>query len=192
MSNKLAIVIMAHPERQEMARVLSQQLQAPIVYDRINNIWDTCRRAWLSQVSVGAEYTLVLQDDSIVCRDFRMHAEVLLQDDVVYSLYAGHLLAYRIKNAESKGKDYVDTIQIFNEVALCMRTEHIEEMVKYCDDHNANTDQEISNWARSKGLGIRYPIPSLVDHRDGESIYQRKYARPAWGNPRKAVRFKDK
>ena len=189
MSNKLAIVIMAHPERQEWAKALSQKLQAPIVYDRVNNIWDTCRRAWLSAVSVGAEYTLVLQDDAIVCDEFRERAEALLQEDLMYSFFAGHLLESRIKNAERKGQTYVESGQIFNEVALCMRTEHIESMVKFCDEREAKTDQEISRWARLKRLKIRYPLPSLVDHRDGESIFQRVYNRPPWKRPRKAVRY---
>jgi len=191
MSNKLSIVIMAHPERQQMAKELSQQLQAPIVYDRINNIWDTCRRAWLSQVSVGAEYTLVLQDDAIVCKDFRERAEALLQEDKIYSLFAGHLLASRIKHALNKGVDFVESGMIFNEVALCMRTEHIEAMVAFCDERQATTDQEITKWARLRHMKIRYPIPSLVDHRDGDSIFQRNYNRPSWNRPRKAVKYAD-
>lgn len=188
---KLSIVIMAHPERQKWAKELAQKLQAPIVYDRVNNIWDTCRRAWLSQVSVGAEYTLVLQDDSIVCSNFRERAEALLEEDLIYSFFAGHLLATRIRHAVVRKKPYVESGQIFNEIALCMRTEHIEDMVKYCDDREATTDQEISKWARWRRLKIRYPIPSLVDHRDGESLFQRNYNRPAWNRQRKAVRYAD-
>lgn len=192
MSNKLAIVIMAHPERQEMAKALSQKLQAPIVYDRVNNIWDTCRRAWLSQVSVGAEYTLVLQDDAIVCNNFRERAEAALQEDLVYSFFAGHLLATRIRHAVVRGKPFVESGQIFNEVALCMRTDRIEDMVKYCDERAATTDQEISKWARWRRLKIRYTVPSLVDHRDEvPSIFQRNYNRPAWRRPRKAVKYAD-
>jgi len=182
---------MAHPERQKWAKELSQKLQAPIVYDRISNIWDTCRRAWLSQVSVGAEYTFVLQDDAIVVDNFRERAEALLTEDKVYSFYAGHLLATRINRAETRNEDFVETGMIFNEVAICMRTEHIPAMVKYCDDREATTDQEIGRWARLKRLKIRYPIPSLVDHRDGESLFQRNYNRPAWNRPRKAVKYAD-
>lgn len=191
MSNKLAIVIMAHPERQKWAKELSQKLQAPIVYDRISNIWDTCRRAWLSQVSVGSEYTLVLQDDAIVCSNFRERAEALLEEDLVYSFFAGHLLATRIRHAINRKRSYVESGQIFNEIALCMRTEHIEDMVRFCDEREATTDQEISKWARANRIKIRYPIPSLVDHRDGESLFQKIYNRPAWRRPRKAVKYAD-
>lgn len=195
MSNKLSIVIMAHPERQEWAKELSQKLNAPIVYDRVNNIWDTCRRAWLSQVSVGAEYTLVLQDDSIVCENFRERAEAVLdsQDaDFITSFFAGYLCATKIKRALVRKEPYFLSGMIFNEVALCMRTEHIEEMVAYCDARETKTDQEITKWARLKRLRIYYPVPSLVDHRDGESIYRRVYQKPAWSRPRVAFKYVDR
>lgn len=193
MSDKLSIVIMAHPERQEWAKLLSQELNAPIVYDRKNNIWDTCRRAWLSQVSVGAEYTLVLQDDVILCSDFRAKAEAILaaqEADNVVSFYAGSLLGNRIDKALREGEDFVLTGMIFNEVALCMKTEHIPEMVAYCDSREAKTDQEICNWCRKNRRNIYHPIPSLVDHRDEESIYKRVYNKPDKNAVRKAYKFK--
>lgn len=183
---------MAHPERQEWAKELSQKLQAPIVYDRISNVWDTCRRAWLSQVSVGSEFTLVLQDDAIVCDNFIEKAEAILSsqsEDFVFSFYAGQLLGSRIDQAIKHGQDFVTSGMIYNEIALCMRTEHIESMVAYCDERKAVTDQEICNWCRVNRKKIYYPIPSLVDHRDSESIYRRVYKKPVKNKVRKAYKY---
>lgn len=180
---------MAHPERKEWAKDLSQKLQVPIVYDRKNDIWDTCRRAWLA-IDKNAEYGLVLQDDAILCTDFRKHAEAVLQEDFVYSLYAGNLLSNRIRMAERKGRDYVITEMVYNEVALCMRTEHIGAMIQYCDEREATTDQEIGRWAKLNRIKIYHPLPSLVDHRDTESIFRRNYNRMQPPTPRRAVRFK--
>lgn len=184
---------MAHPERQEWAKQLSQELQAPIVYDRCSNIWDTCRRAWLSQVSIGAEYTLVLQDDAIVCSNFRERAEKIIAaqtEDFIYSFYVGNLLAMRVRKAEQGGQDHVITNMIFNEVALCMKTEHIERMVKFCDDREAKNDQLITQWARIARIKIFHPLPGLVDHRDGDSIYRRVNNKPLSPTPRRAISFK--
>lgn len=188
---------MAHPKRQEFAKELSQALQAPIVYDRINNIWDTCRRAWLSQVSVGAEYTLVLQDDVILCKDFRKKAEAFIEakekeGDFVFSFFAGQMLAQRIKMARVAKQDFVISGMIYNEVALCMKTEYIPAMVKWSDDREATTDQEIGRWATMRRLKIMYSVPSLVDHRaELESIYRKNYNKPIPDKPRTAFFYKE-
>lgn len=189
MKKKLSIVIMAHPKRQEWAKELSQKLGAPIVYDRINNLWDTCRRAWLS-IDKDAEYGLVLQDDAIVCENFKEKAERYLTDDFIYSFFAGKLLASRINKAIKEKKDFVIAGMIFNEVALCMKTKHIERMVEFCDSRNAQNDQDITKWARLAKIDIFYTVPSLVDHRDGESIYRKNFNKPEPNQSRPAYYFK--
>lgn len=191
MSNKLSIAIMAHPSRAKYIPYLLERLgDVPVIYDRKNDIWDTCRRAWLA-IDKAAEYGLVVQDDAIVCSNFRERAEACLDGDFVYSFFAGYLLRDRIRHAEAKGRGYVESGQIFNEIAICMRTKHIDRMVKFCDDMQAKTDQDISKWARLRRLKVRYPIPSLIDHRDEESLYQKNYNRPGYSRPRKAVRYAD-
>ena len=191
----LAIVIMAHPERQAMAKALSQELQAPICYDRINNLWDTCRRAWLSQVSVGADYTLVLQDDAIACKGFRKKALAIInaQDkEYMTAFYAGGMARTRVNQALRDGMPYFLSGMIFNEVALCIPTKYIEEMVKFCDDREAKNDHFIQQWAHLKRLKVFYPVPSLIDHRtDTPSIYRRNYGRVGVNDPRKATAFID-
>ena len=190
MSKKLSITIMAHPERKDWAEELSQQLNAPIVYDQKNNIWDTCRRSWLSMVDSESEYSLVLQDDAILCTDFINIAEKVLNRDLIYSFYAGNLLAGRLKQAQSQGDDILITNMIFNEVAICMPTKYISEMIEYCDKREATTDQEIGKWARQRGIKICNTIPSLVDHRDTDSIFRRNYKLEPYKKPRRAVIFK--
>jgi len=173
-SKKLSIVIMAHPKRHEMAKALSKQLgYVTIVWDLKNNLWDTCRRAWL-ETDPSSEYCLVLQDDAIVPDNFRELAEARLaeSEDRVYSFYAGKMLGSRIDKARAEGKDHLLEHMIYNEIALCIRGEHVENMVKFCDDRDAQNDQQINIWAGENGIRIKYVLPSLVDHRDEESIYR--------------------
>lgn len=181
---------MAHPKRQKWAKELSHKLKAPIVYDTKNNLWDTCRRAWLS-IDRNAEYGLVLQDDAIVCDNFIKKAEKYLNgSDYIFSFFAGKLLASRINKAIREDKNYVIAGMIFNEVALCMKTKHIEKMVEFCDSRNAQNDQEITKWARLSNIDIFYTVPSLVDHRDGESIYRKNFNKPEPNQSRPAYYFK--
>jgi len=62
-------------------------------------------------------------------------------------------------------------------------------MVKYCDEHDAQNDQYITKWARLAGIKIYYPIPGLVDHREGVSLYRRNTNRPNPNEARKAISF---
>lgn len=189
MRNKLSIVIMAHPSRAKYIPYLKEMLgDVPVVFDEKNNIWDTCRRAWLAH-DFDCEYGVVIQDDALITSNFREKAEKLLTEDFIYSFYTGYMLENRVKVAEAHGKDHIISGMIFNEIALCMKTVRIKSMVKFCDERKADTDQEIVKWARQKNLKILYPIPSLVDHRDEESIYRSNYGKPQVDRERKAIRF---
>ncbi len=183
---KLSIVIMAHPTRAKFIPYLKEKLgDVPVVYDEKNNIWDTCRRAWLAH-DLSAEYALVIQDDAIICDNFIEQAETALKEDHIYSFFAGKLLASRIRYAMKNKQNVVFAGMIFNEIALCMLSSRVKDMVHFCDDRQARTDQEIARWARLRKLQVCYPIPSLVDHRDGKSIYTKNYNRPKPIRPRKA------
>lgn len=189
----VSITIMAHPERKEMAEALSKELQAPVIYDRKNNIWDTCRRAWLAHPT-DTDFALVLQDDAIVCKAFKAELRKLVSNgDYLYSLYSSNVVKTRLENAHADGKDHILTHHIYNEIALCMRTEYIMEMVEFCDSREAENDHEITNWAWRKALPIYYPYESLVDHRDTESIYRRSTQKKFTNaGERKAFNFKGK
>lgn len=189
MKKTLSIVIMAHPKRKKWAEELSKKLDAEIVYDRKSNIWDTCRRAWIS-IDKDAEYGLVLQDDAILCDNFKERAEKYLKEDYIYSFFAGKMLASRINKAVREKRNFVIAGMIFNEIALCMKTEHIGSMIKFCDDLKAQNDQQITKWARLKHLDIYYTVPSLIDHRIGESLYRKKFNKPEPGQARPAYLFK--
>lgn len=187
---KLSVVIMAHPKRAHLIPYLKEKLgDVPVVFDRKNNVWDTCRRAWLAH-DFDAEYGVVIQDDALITSDFYAKAEKILTGDFIYSFYAGNMLQNRIRMAEERGKDHVISGMIFNEIALCMKMSRVRNMVKFCDAKKTDTDHEIVKWARAKNLNIFYTIPSLVDHRDEESIYRDNYGKVfASKEPRKAVRY---
>lgn len=197
MSNKLKVVIMAHKKRKHLIPYLHEKLgKVPVIWDRKNNLWDTCRRAWLAY-DPKYEYHCVIQDDALVTDNFYKKAEKFLTGDRVISFYLSRLISNRVKTAIDRGEDCVESSMIFNEVAICMPTKYIEEMVKYCDDHGAKNDQLIGQWARNRGCHkarqIYYPIPSLTSHRDEEpSIYKAVNNLPAPTRERKAIEFYEK
>lgn len=190
MRKKLSIVIMAHPRRRQWAESLGRQLKAPVVYDERSNVWDTCRRAWLAQ-DKKAEYGVVIQDDAIVCRDFKRRASKLLRGEPMYNFYLTHLFLNRAERAEREGAEYVVSGAVMNEIALCIRMELVDSMIQFCDERGADTDQLIGRWAQWHRHRILYPIFSLIDHRDEESIYNQNYGRAVPSRPRRCVRFID-
>lgn len=184
---------MAHPKRAEFIPYLLEKLgkDTPVIWDQKNNLWDTCRRAWLAQ-DFTCEYSLVIQDDCIITDNFREKAENILQSNYIYSFYAGGQMSALIHRAEKRKENFVIHKMIYNEPALCMRTEHIKHMVQYCDLKQAVNDHFIAQWAKQKGIKIYYPLPSLVDHRDTKSIYKENYNLEDTGRIRKALRFNQK
>lgn len=197
MKKHLSIVIMAHPKRRHFIPYLKSMLgeDVKVVFDRKNNLWDTCRRAWLAH-DMSAKYAVVIQDDAIVCRNFRKRATAFLKKDrkgkdYLFSFYAGSKLGQRIEHARSKGDDGFESGMIYHEIALCMRTEHIASMVKYSDDRNAQADHEIGRWARLRRLPVYYSIPSLIDHRAEESLYRKINNKPNQDEIRKAYLYEN-
>lgn len=190
MENKLNIVIMAHPSREKIIPELQARLfNDTIVWDEKNDIWDTCKRAWLA-VDRRYKYGLVIQDDALVVDNFNIRAEIVLKEDCVYSLYLSSLLRNNVNIAKIKKLDFVTSTMILNEVAICIPTKYIDEMIKYCDDHGATNDQYIGKWAKQKFGKVIYPIPSLVSHRDNiESIYYKNTGREQPTKERKAIEF---
>lgn len=181
---------MAHPKRKHLIPYLKEKLgDVPVVWDEKNNLWDTCKRAWQT-IDKNCEFGLVIQDDALVTSNFREKAEACLKSDRVYSFYLSRLLSNRVRLAKKREYKTIRSSMIFNEVAICMKTCHIDEMIAFCDEREATTDQLIGIWARQRGKKIYYPIPSLTSHRDDEpSIYKEVYKKPPAVRERVAIEF---
>lgn len=187
---------MAHPARAEFIPALQQAIggDVPVVFDEKQNVWDTCRRAWLAH-DRSADYALVIQDDAIVCKNFRKKALAVLEaqgKEYMTAFYAGGMAKAGVRHALMRGDDHFVSAMIFNEVALCIPTERIEEMVSFCDDRDAQDDHLIQKWLQLRRVKVWYPVPSLVDHRtDVVSIYRSNLGRSDADVPRSAIAFID-
>ncbi|MFA6158881.1 MAG: hypothetical protein WC763_04665 [Candidatus Paceibacterota bacterium] len=174
MSKKLSISIMAHPSREKWFGYLREKLgqDVPFAIDTDGRgIWENCKRAWLL-FDPEAEYHVVVQDDVLVGRDFIERAEAMLTEDMMYSFYIGRpRFAGEVMEAKEKGIDHLVKSHIHHEICLCMRTEHIKEMIAWCDALKPENDRVIDGWVNAKGLKVRFPLPSLVDHRAEGSLH---------------------
>lgn len=186
----LSIVIMAHPDREENATKLSQDLGAKIVWDEEGPAnkdpmrrWRTGRRCWETVRDMGSEWSMVLQDDAIVCRDFHEGMEGVLDyfpDGGLVSPYTGtgrpDQKAVRAATAIAgeRGESYLCTRSLNWGVAITAPTEEIDGMLDWCSEsiHNPkNYDFRIGLYFRDvKGWCTWHTYPSLVDHPKSGSL----------------------
>lgn len=190
----VSVSVMAHPSRMSLVSELVGSLDRPaaLVWDRLDDAWDTGRRAWQAH-DRHADWHLVLEDDAVACRDLVAGLEAALQHvppESAVSLYTGTLRpdARRVTAAASRanqaGSAWIVMPDVRWGVALAVPTAVIPDML-------AHADGQVYDWnLRSFFAAVGWPVwctwPSLVDHRDLPGLVQHRV--PPSG-PRRAHRF---
>lgn len=169
---KISISIMAHPSRREYVEKLLAELgDVPVAWDEKQNIWDTCRRAWL-MYDRTSDFHFVLQDDVVLGRDFYTNLQSAVAngtDFCAYSLYIGKpRFATEVELARANRKSFLYKDNIHHELAIGLPSSLVLEMVEYVDKANRKEkvahDKNINSFIRSKKMPVLFPMPSLVDH----------------------------
>lgn len=178
---RLSMVVMAHPSRRADVETLMAGLdiEPGVIWDRINDRWDTGRRA-LGAYDPAASHHLVIQDDSIPCRDLYATAQQLCcvtPAGLPVSLYMGRArtepVRYRmsriVRTAERHGVPFAELPGPWWGQAVIVPTANIEDVIAYGDAHPeiVNYDHRIAWWHETAGRPCLYTVPSLVDHRTG-------------------------
>lgn len=173
-----SISIMAHPDRKDLIPALTESLkpiEARVAWDQKNNIWDTCKRAW-QLFDSSADYHLVLQDDSLICKNFHPKLLDLLNNfpfsDLVFSLYIGnrHRFMREVNQLRPKGGILIKE-NIHHEIALIFPTFRIKEMIEFCDQLNPENDKVINQYVTAKKLKVIIPLPTLIEHLNVRSLH---------------------
>ena len=199
----LSVAIMADPRRAAFVGELQRTIpEALVVWDRGRGRWDTGRRALLAH-DEGATHRLVLQDDSLPCRNLIPAAARIAEraGRRPVSLYTGRFrpagkqrpIAEAFARAERAGAPYFSMEGPWHGVALLLPTAHIPELVEWADARTdiPSYDRRISRWHGAKGIACWYTLPSLVDHRpeaENPSLIHDSGRRPSAGDHR-AHRF---
>src|SRR5690606_7740773 len=137
---------MAHPRREEWAYELSDRLQCPIVFDENPSPtadparrWEVGARAWQVAAAAGAEWSMVIQDDAVVCRDLAEGLGKALdpfRGRGLVSAYLGkprhHDAASAIWNSRAEGSNWVSTAGLNWGVAVAAPTGTVDTMLEWC------------------------------------------------------------
>jgi hypothetical protein len=191
----LSVKIMAHKKRAEYIPHLVQQLgitDADVIWDRKENRWDTGRRAWQA-IDQSAQWGMVVQDDALVAKDLIAGLETALDHlpgPGIVSPYIGtrrpvaSAVERAVQAAQAENVSWVLMPSLNWGVAIVLPTRIINGMIRWCDQQRyPQYDRRIGRYAIDvERLSTWCPWPSLVDHRDGESLV-------GHGQGRKAHKF---
>lgn len=166
---------MASKKREIWAKDLSSKLNdCPIAFDphprfNIGNIWENCKRAW-KLIDKTKKWGLVIQDDAILCSDFlnkiEKHLEKADNLNCAIQFYLGNNPQYEEQFEQNKDNGYLVKPNLSWGVAIALKTEWIDDMIKFGDgDSNWQDDLKIKYFLIKKQIPTYYPIPGLVDHR---------------------------
>ena len=188
--------IQAHESRREFFDYLRQKLgdvpfSVDVAGERNIGCWQNCKRAWL-MYDPTADWHVVIQDDAIICDNFKELAEQFisehLKENRVFNFYFGDMDgSYKYNLGDGLEKGFFIKQRLSWGVAICLPVKMIKEMIEFCDWYVdiPQDDVRLSKFCWSKRLEVMYPIPSLCDHRQVESLVG------AVGTGRKAFLFKD-
>ncbi len=185
--------IMAHPSRKELAESLSAKLGVDIIWDKSNNIWDTRKMCLRDHISKGKDFGITIQDDSIVCPDFKGKAEHFVSQignkEAIYNFFhMKYLNRDDFNDAIKRGDNcFEHRIKgITSELCFAFPTHLMEEMIDTCDKskamsiHVKGINRE-GDWimderyVKQSKLRTYFCVPSLVEHRyELESLFYPK------------------
>lgn len=175
---KITCSIMAHPSRHVAAQALYNQLhdmpfmKVAIVYDKINDEWDTGERCLRDGMGWG-DWHVIIQDDAILTPDFYQNLEGAIKavpEKVLISLYTGTVkpMPDRVKQAVDKAyfATWLRSNLLYWGVGVALPTEHIKPLLEAVEGREELYDVRIGMFYYQNRLPIYYTMPSLVDHDD--------------------------
>lgn len=180
---RLSVKIMAHKKRAHHIPDLIERLgltEDDVIWDRKSDRWDTGRRAW-EAIDQSADWGMVVQDDALVCRDLIAGLEkaaAYITEPCLVSPYIGTRrptagrVTRAVTEAKAAGAAWVRMPSLNWGVAIMAPTSIIPQMLPWCDKQTyPNYDRRIGRFAIDV---LRLPTwctwPSLVDHRDDDSL----------------------
>lgn len=172
----VSVAIMAHPDRGPFVADLCARLDgtAHVIWDQCNSRWDTGRRSLLA-FGPGATHHLVIQDDALPARDLLAGVTnaVRAQPRSPISFYLGkHRVRFvqAMEQARRQRSPWITASELCTGVAVVLPTAWIPAVVAWGDQQSIeNYDVRLSGWCEQQGIPVLYSVPSLVDHRRGDT-----------------------
>jgi len=165
---KFSYAVMAHPKRAEWAEQIAAALDAPIVWDRINDRHDTGYRA-IEAYDPSADYHVVIQDDAVLAGDWHNRMQKVfarIPEGVPVGLYFGNGKRHINRYLRMEHSSYVEMDGPVWGPAIAFPVGSIPDLLAfYASSTVENYDRRVMRFYQSERVRCWYPIPSMVDHR---------------------------
>lgn len=184
--------IWAHPVRTAWAEQLAATLDAPvpIVYDEVPTPsrdaaqrWAVCKRVLETAAAQGHDYVGWIQDDAVVCRDYTATIDAALKaagNPIVLSPYTGQgrpdqaAVSRAVAAATAGGYPWMSLRSLYWGVSVVFPLSAVEAVLR-AGSHSvfrySPSDYRVGVVLRDRlGLQTWYTLPSLVEHRDEDSL----------------------
>lgn len=185
-----SIAITIHPRRRDFLFELEEAIDGPVsvVWDEGAGAWDTAVRAWQAR-DRSARFHVVVQDDAVPCQEFRRHLRNTLQDPLAcYGLYyggnVGHMRTRAIRELRAGSREVIHE-RLYWGVGIALPTAFVGPMLRWEREQTwpdgwkgARSDSRVGRFCMAHGIPVRYPLPSLLDHRVGRSLVREYPQRP--------------
>ena len=144
--------------------------------DGSKGIYENCINSW-ELYDPQRDYHCLVQDDVIFTYGFKSKLESFINENKFKSsvivLYLDKRPSYmkKINEARSLGKDYVTSKRIHHEIALCIPTKLVSNLIEFARKHPQKDDKFLDGWLRHNNMIAVYPMPSLIDHRNDDTLH---------------------
>ncbi|CKH13395.1 hypothetical protein PXH78_33115 [Mycolicibacterium smegmatis] len=183
----VAIGVVAHWKRADMAQALAEQVSASFVSVDDGTLGAEANhlQVWKHLADMGTTHCCVLEDDAVPVDGFRDQLDQAIEvaPAPVVSLYLGRSRPPqwqpKIYRAIEKADDdtcWIVGTHLLHAVGVVIPTDLVQSMTSHRT--NLPIDQSISLWARVRGHRVAYTVPSLVDHLDGPTLIQHPDGKP--------------
>lgn len=189
----LNINIQAHPKRKQFVDELLKKLgkKIPVIWDEKNDVWDTRKRCLQQHIQAGAKWSLTIQDDALVTKDFIRKVEKFLAVSRVrnpYTIQKGYAVNFYFGTATdqrvfiAKRKGYLTSRGMRGGVAICLPTNCLQAIIdrwENTDELKRHDDSRIGRFLREREYRTYIPYPSLTQHRNSPSLIYKGSEMPA-------------
>lgn len=131
----------------------------------------------LHDLAVGGEWCVVMEDDSIPVPGFRTEAAAAFEcaPSPLVGLYLGRgnpsgQIQRDIRQALDRAQAWITADYFISSVAYAIRSNLIPQMLDFITPREEELPLRISRWAQDRDIFASYTHPSLIDHRDEESV----------------------
>lgn len=176
---EISVAIMAHRSRTQWVGDVCERLDAPaeVVWDHHSDVWETGKRALLAH-NPSATHHMILQDDTLPCRDLVAGAAKMLDwvpENSPMCLYFGsrgpnNAYSKLAREAREQGIHWIvlKASPMWG-IGLVIPVHHISDLITFGDrtriGPGAIYDGRIRRWYRQNAIKQWYPVPSPVEHR---------------------------